>query len=144
MLALKTDIYAVSRLKSAPISVVLRSKTQNILQKEKVSVSEVRFRGGAHCVKELRPLLMKAVFYENRKTFLASRFGRLMGVSKKKYTKKFRIFGVKAKSIGIFYFWIEFDAVWNQIRMKKSRFGLNPTKRGGLDLESTPWCIIKV
>ncbi|MCI6022616.1 MAG: hypothetical protein MRZ52_01280 [Oscillospiraceae bacterium] len=47
MLALKTDIYAVSRLKSVPISVVLRSKTQNILQKEKVSVSEVRFRGDA-------------------------------------------------------------------------------------------------
>ena len=47
LLALKTDIHAVSRLKSVPILVVLRSKTQNILQKEKVSVSEVRFRGDA-------------------------------------------------------------------------------------------------
>ena len=57
----------------------------------------------ALCVKELRPLLMKAVFYEsrflrkpfstkavfyeNRKTFLASRFGRSMDVSKKVYKK---------------------------------------------------------
>ena len=86
-----------------------------------------------------KPFSTKTVFYENRKTFLASHFGRLMDVS-----KKFRIFGVKTKSIGIFYFWIEIDAVWNQFRMKKSRFGPNPTKRGGLDLESTPWCIIKV
>ena len=37
----ETDIHPFSRLKSVPVLVVLRSKTQNIVQKEKVAVSGV-------------------------------------------------------------------------------------------------------
>ena len=37
----ETDIHSFSRLKSVPVLVVLRSKTQNIVQKEKVAVSGV-------------------------------------------------------------------------------------------------------
>ena len=70
----ETDIHSFSRLKSVPVLVVLRSKTQNILQ----------------------------------------------------------IFGVKIKSIGIFYFWIEIDAVWNQFRMKRAVLAQILPKEGDL------------